>query len=314
VRQAGRRTLPPDGSPSEPRRTPCLAGAAPLACAALLVALGGCCGGGKSGPPADTALNTAVSSGRQSLIYGRPTQSAEQYGRAFTLALARDDAAAIGDVGFDLAVARLAAGDPRGALQSVQRTRAALALRDTPGFAELDLVQAVALHQLGRDGEADSFAARAEQTAGDPQTRAKAATVRGLVAYHRGDAGAVRQALARIDATEAGIRPKPKTPNPDWQADRAELAARLALLEGRPEEAVELALQSADIRRLQLQYRGMDSMLEFAAYAAERAGRPDQAADLRAQANESLHAQQATGTTQPAARRHPAPPATPAPK
>lgn len=273
-----------------------------------VVMLAGCGGHGPTGPPADTALETAVSGGRQALGYGRPGQSVEQYRRAFTLALARDDAAAVGDVGFDLAVAQLADDDAQGALESVGRTRSALSLRSTAGFAELDLVQAVALHRLGRDWEADQLAAQAELAAAEPGTVAKAATVRGLVAYDRGDVAGLAQALTRVDRAEAAIRPKPKTPDPDRQADRAELAARLDLLEERPDDAAGLALRAADIRRLQLQYREMVSMLGLAALADERAGRPAQAAALREQASQSLDAQRATGATGAAGRRHPTPP------
>ncbi len=242
------------------------------------------CGGGHHAPapPEDTALAQAARSGRQSLAFGRPKQAVEQYRHAFTLALARNDAQAIGDCGYDLAVAELADGAAMPALQTSLRTRAALQARATPAFAELDLVQAAALHRLGRDGEADALAARAQSTASDPATVARASYVRGLVADARGDQAGVAAALAGFG--------QPKQPSLDWQADHDELTARLDLLRGQYPQAADLAQRAAEIHRTQLDYHDMADNLALAAVALRGAGLPGQAADLYLQAGQSAAA------------------------
>jgi hypothetical protein len=244
-----------------------------------LLLLAGCGGHHPAGAPEDAALAQAAHSGQQSLSFARPEQAVRQYQQAFTLALARNDAQAIGDCGFDLAVARLAGNDAAGALRAALRTRAALAARAVPGFAELDLVQAAALHRLGRDGNADLLAARAQATANDPATRAKASYVRGLIAAAHGDQAGIAAALAGFG--------QPKRPSPDWQADHDELSARLALLDGQYRQAALYAQQAADIHRAQLDYAEMADNLALAAQSMRPAGALREAADLYLQAGES---------------------------
>lgn len=261
----------------------------PLAGILLLAA----CGGGHHAPapPEDTALAQAARSGRQSLAFGRPKQAVEQYRRAFTLALARNDAQAIGDCGYDLAVAQLADDAAMPSLQTSLHTRAALQARAAPAFAELDLVQAAALHRLGRDDEADALAARAQATARDPATVARASTVRGLVADARGDQAGLAAALAGLG--------QPKQPSPDWQADHDELAARLDLLRGQYLQAADLAQRAAKIHRTQLDYHDMADNLALAAVALRGAGLPGQAADLYLQAGQSAAARGDVASAKP---------------
>ncbi len=263
-----------------------------LASALLAVLQTSGCGGPRPTPPPpqDEALRQAARSGRQSLSFGRADQAVAQYRRAFALALARDDARAIGDVGYDLAVAQLA-GDAGGglgaaaALRTVLRTRDALAARASPGFAELDLAQAAALHRLGRDGKADPLAARAQATASDPATVARASFVRGLIADARGDAPGILAALATLDGLG-----RPARPSPDWQAAHDELVARLDRSRGRFRDAASAAQRAAALHRAQLEYRDMAALLAFAADAQARAGAPAEAARLYLQAGESAAA------------------------
>jgi tetratricopeptide (TPR) repeat protein len=250
--------------------------------AAVLLLLAGC--GGRAAPdaPQDSALALAADSGRQSLEYRRLKQSAAQYQEAYTLALARNDVQAIGDSGYNLAVVQLADNDAAGALRTALRTRAALAVRAAPEFAELDLVQSAALHRLGRDAEADGLAARAQASAASPATRTRASYLRGVVADARGDAAGLAAALAAFG--------QPKAPLPDWEADREDLTARLALLRGQYREAAAHAQRAADIHRTQLDYRAMAEAVVIAARAMQRAGSPQDAANFYLQAGESAAA------------------------
>lgn len=240
--------------------------------------------GGHAGPsvPVDSTLEQTASSGRQALDFDHPAQAVQHYQHAFALALARNDAGAIGDCGYDLATAQLADRDPLGALQTAERTRTALAVRSAPSFAELDLVEAAALFRLDRADEADRLAANAQSTAQDPATVSRASMLRGLIAYARGDEAGVAAALSAFGA--------PKHPSPDWQADHDALAARQAMLRGEPADSARLAQQAADIQRTQLHYREMAESLAFAGDALHRAGQPIQAADLYLQAGESAAA------------------------
>ena len=267
---------------------------APLALLAAILLISGCAGHRPPAPPQDQALQQAARAGRQSLTFGRPDQAVAQYRRAFTLALARDDAPVIGDVGYDLAVAQLAGDDAGGhaaaaaALQTILHTRDALAARAAPGFAELDLAQAAALHRLGRDPEADPLAARAQATASDPATVVRASFVRGLIADARGDVPGILAALDRFG--------QPKRPSVDWQAAHDELVARLDRSRARYLDAAAAAQRAADLHRIQLRYRDMAALLAFAADAQERGGEPAEAARLYLQAGESAAARADTAS------------------
>ena len=248
----------------------------------MLLLLAGC--GGRATPdvPQDRALALAADSGRQSLEYDRLKQSATQYQHAYTLALARNDVQAIGDSGYNLAVVQLADNDAGSALRTTLRTRGALAVRGAPEFAELDLVQAAALHRLGREAEADVLAARAQASAASPATRDRASYLRGVVADARNDAGGVVAALAAFG--------QPKAPSPDWSADREDLLARLALLRGQYRDAAAHAQRAADFYRTQLDYRAMAESVVLAARAMQRAGAPQEAARFYLQAGQSAAA------------------------
>ena len=249
---------------------------------ALFVMTG--CGGRRTAAdvPEDRTLAQATASGEQSLEFGRPKQAVSQYRDAYSQALRRDDVQAIGDAGYNLAVAQLADHDAAAALRTASRTRDTLAARALPTFAELDLVESAALHRLGRDSEADALAARAQATAADPATIARASYIRGLISDARGDAAGISNALAwfgRLKSASLG-----------WDADRDDLTARLDLLDGRYREAAAHAERAADIHRTQLDYRAMADTLVLAAEAMQRAGSPQDAAGLYLQAGASAAA------------------------
>ena len=189
---------------------------------------------------------------------------------------------AIGDVGYNLAVAQLADHDAAAALHTALRTRDALAARSLPAFAELDLVQSAALHRLGRDSDADALAARAQATAADPATIARASYIRGLIADARGDAAGISDALAWFSRLKAV--------SSDGEADRDDLTARLDLLRGRYRDAAAHAERAAATHRAQLDYPAMADTLALAAEAMQRAGSPQEAADLYLQAGASAAA------------------------
>ncbi|MBB2206328.1 hypothetical protein [Gluconacetobacter takamatsuzukensis] len=257
--------------------------------AALLLALAAPvlagCGGGKAAPTSDAVLDQAMDAGHQSAGLERLTVAEAQYRLAGTRALARDDAPAIGDAGYNLAVVQLAQDRPADALSTIAATRAALAVRGHAGAdAGLDLTQAAALHRLSRDEEAGPLAAGAMASA-DPAIAEQASLLTGLIADSRGDRATLAQAVAHL------AHPRPVAAK--WQADEDELQARMRLAQ-EPAAARDLAVAAADLRRQLVDYRGMARALTLAARAAGQAGDAGGAAALSLQATQSLHAQSAS--------------------
>ena len=248
--------------------------------APLLVLVG--CHGHPPAAPSDAALAQAAHSGREALQFDHPGQAVTQYQRALQLALARDDVAAVGDLGYDLAVAQIAGNQPAAALETTRRTRTALRARGGAGFAELDLAQAAALYHLGQDLPADTLAAAAQADAADPATVIQAITLRGLIADTRGNTGGLAALVAALG--------EPKHPTPQWQVSHDTLSARLDLRRGDFGAAVASAQSAAAVQRQQLRYADMAQSLALAARAAAAGGRLSEAADLYLQAGESAAA------------------------
>ncbi|MBB2202998.1 hypothetical protein [Gluconacetobacter tumulisoli] len=254
--------------------------AACLTIAALSVALTGCGGSGVTAPR-DEALDQSMDTARQAADLDRLPVAEAQYRQAGIRALARDDAGAIGDAGYNLSVVQLAQDRPADVLSTVAATRAALAVRGRDGGdAELDLVQAAALHRLSRDAEAAPLAAGAMDAA-SPGIAEQASLLTGLIADGRGDRAGLSTAAGHLTHTH----PVPAK----WQADEDELRARL-LLPSDPGQARRLAEHAADLRRQIVDYRGMARALTVAARAAGQAGDAGSAAALSLRATQSARA------------------------
>jgi tetratricopeptide (TPR) repeat protein len=259
---------------------------------AVLLVLAGC-GGGKSedeGPPTDQRLEQANRAGTRALAMNQTKEAIKQYRAALMLAYERDDAAAIGDVGYNLAVAQLSAGATTEAAHTVREVRAELDRRRQAPPPELVLVQAAAAYRLGAGDEAMALTQEVlARSPLPPETATRAWYIRGAVAADRGDAQGLAQALAAI----------PPSTQPDQEADRHELAGRAALLFGASDRAAAEFEQAADQRRLALDYRGMARALSFAGDAVLRQGRTEAAAILFLRAGRSalLQGDTATGRT-----------------
>ena len=72
------------------------------------------------GPPPDRRLEQTNLAGTHALALNQTAEAIKQYRAALTLAYERDDAAAIGDVGYNLAVAQLRAGSAADAMRTVR--------------------------------------------------------------------------------------------------------------------------------------------------------------------------------------------------
>jgi hypothetical protein len=244
----------------------------------LLALLLAGCGGTAPDPaaaPTDETLQRATHAGH--LAYGleRNEEAAAQYQAALKRAHERDDLEAIGDSGYNLAVAELRANAPDRALGVVRATRIELERRGRKPFPALLLVEATALYRTGAVPEAD-IAAQRIQRGEDADAAARATFLRGLIADERGDEAGVAAAAAALN----------KTTIPSLEADSVELAARLALRRGDPERARKHAARAAELRQATLDYRGLARALSVEGAAAERSS-DKAAADLFLRAGRS---------------------------
>ncbi len=250
-----------------------------VAAAVLALLLAGCGGTAPvdEGPPPDRRLEQANQAGTRALALNRPAEAIKQYRAALAIAYERDDAAAIGDVGYNLAVAQLRAGAAADAARTAREIRAELERRRQPPPAELVLVQAAAAYRQGSAEEALAAADEVLARSPSPEAAMRAYYIRGAVAADRGNAQGLAQALAAI----------PASGKPDQEADRLELSARAALLAGSNAQARREFELAADQRRLALDYRGMARALSLAGETAVREGDSAAAAVLFLRAGRS---------------------------
>jgi tetratricopeptide (TPR) repeat protein len=257
-----------------------LARAAAL-CAVLLAA----CTGSDSReppPPSDPGLEGEWRLARYALQEGQTRQAVVLYERVLARAYARDDAGAIGDVGYESALALLRDGEPRQAAERARQIRLELERRGADVFAELFLVEAVARYEAGEAEPARvaAEAAIARARPDDPATRARANFILGLLAADAGDADGAARALR--DMGEPAQDP--------LRADAQELRGRWLMLQGRAEAARPAFVEAARIRRELRDYVGMATAMAAGAAAAEAAGDGAGAADLYYRAGRSAAA------------------------
>ena len=255
------------------------------------------CGGSPAdpGPPPDQKLDAANRAGTQALSLGMPAQAVRQYKQALARAYERDDAEAIADTAYNLALAEIRSGDPKAALSTTRTTEAELRRRQVAAPAELLLVQAAAAY---RAGDLTTAASAAEQAltlkARDPDTAPRAWFIRGLVAADRGDSATLAQAIAALPAAASAKQAA------DLQADRQELVGRAALLDGRAADALAAFEQAAANRQQAIDYRGMARALAQAGEATLKLGQSAEAAVfyLRAGRSSLLQGDSAAATPQ----------------
>jgi hypothetical protein len=244
---------------------------APLLC--------GCAGGQQPATREDPILRLHADAANSAMALDRTQEAIGQYRQAFGRAVARDDYAAIGDYGYDLAVAQLLANQPKEALATIRVTRTELTRRGPPSFPALDLAEATADYRLSERKKSDAVAAEVEAS-GDPASAAGAAFIRGLIADDDADAVGLDDSIARLRQPTLSSQ----------QADLAELLARRDLRVGLFAVAAAEAERAADLRRDILDYRGMGRALGVAADAEARAGDPEAAAAFRRRAAQSTAA------------------------
>ena len=255
----------------------------------LALLLASACNGSRKAPaPDDTMMRQDAHAASLALSLERPKEAVAQYKLALERALARDDAVAIGDYGYNMAVAELAGNQPDAALATVRMTRAELARRGAASFAALDLAEATACYRMGDEATSDRLATQVEM-GGEPVAAHRAAFLRGLIAVDMNDGAGLDRAITRLGGATL----------PDEQADLAELVARRDIREGTFAAAVEPAAHAADLRRDTLDYRGMARALAVVADADALAGHARLAANYYMRAGQSAAAQGDAATALP---------------
>ena len=187
------------------------------------------CGGSApetGAPPIDEMLQRQTHAGQLAFELERNEEAAAQYRTALSRAQARDDPDAIGDTGYNLAVAELRANAPDKALADARATRIELERRGSEPFPALLLAEATALYRTGAATEADRAAQHIQQSE-DADAVARATFLRGLIADDRGDEAGLTTAADALTTAKT----------PPFEADSAELSARLALRRDDPARA-----------------------------------------------------------------------------
>jgi hypothetical protein len=256
----------------------------------LAFALGGivtgCSSSSKTPTPEEQAADDREFSAlrrlaRSAFENGQYGQAVTLYERALTRAFARDDLPAIGDLGYESALALLRDGHPDQAAKRASETAAELTRRGQAPFPALTLVEAAALYAAGK---ADNAIRAAELTRDDPRsdapTRARATYILGMIAADKSDRTALDRALSSLGTPT----------DPSLRADQQELLGRSRLLAADPTGAQTAFETTINLRRDTKDLTGTARALAFAGQAAADGGRTADAADLYLRAGRSAQA------------------------
>jgi tetratricopeptide (TPR) repeat protein len=234
-------------------------------------AFSGCASSSKVNDAAahDELLGRYNRSALQAFESGRFDQAAVLYRKALDRAYIRDDFEAIVDAHYNLAICLTNQRAYEEALDAVKQAETELTLRNRGVQFDLLLLEAT-LHYYLKDADS-AHAVTDEVLAADPEApaliRSKAFYLRGLIAAQRGNAQALREAVASLG--EPALT--------QLMADRYELEGHLAAAEKNWPAAVDAFDHAADLRREDLDYGKMIDTLALSARACEQAGELPQA-------------------------------------
>ena len=243
-------------------------------CAVVCLCAWAGCGGARQVksdmPGTDREYDRYSRMARVAFENGQNSQAIEGYKKALVRAYITDDLNAIVDTRYNLAVCHLRQGHYPDALENVEKAQQELLSAGRPVSADLLLVQAVALYHNGTPGRVWQISEEilSVQPAPSPETLPRTHFLRGRIAADRGESEQLR-----LEITALG---EPSVPG--LRADRIELIGRLAMLEGRWDDAVTTLDQAARMRASNRNYRPMATALATAAKACERGQRPEDGA------------------------------------
>ena len=255
---------------ARPSRNRCMLGLCVTVCLCIWAGCGGSRQVKPDMPGSDREFDRNSRIARMAFENGEFSQAIEGYKRALARAYVTDDLNAIVDTRYNLAVCHIRQGNYPDALENVEKAQQELLSAGRPVSSDLLLVQAVALYYVGDFDRAWQVSEEilASKPAPSPETISRTHFLRGRIAADRKDAAQLHQEIVAIgDPSAVGL-----------QADRLELVGRLAMLDGRWDDAVAALDRSARLRAVNRNYRSMATVLATAAQACERAQRPEEAA------------------------------------
>ena len=226
----------------------------------LSLGLAGCAGKGSesAGPTLQQSLDRAA---RLAFDKGQYAQAGTLYQSALQQALLADDAIAIIDARFNLALARSNLGEHEVAREQLILAEAERVRRGLPLDPPLLLLEATILY---RDAQPDASLIVLDRvfslTSDNSPVGRKAHFLAGLIAADREDLPALQQHIAALETAEAD------------RADLLELQGALAAQQGAQPRAYAFLDEAAELRGLSRDYRGMTRILARMGEVAAKAG------------------------------------------
>lgn len=222
------------------------------------------------GPGYDANLARLNRSARIAYDNGQLEQAANLYRQALDRAYMRDDRDAIVDARYNLAVCMLGLRSYDKALVLLRQAKIELARDRQRISADILLLEATILYRAGEPDEAWQITDRILTEFDSPPAMVKNKThyLRGLISQQRGETAQLGRELNALT----------KSSDPGMHADRQELTGRLAMAEGRWDEAIEAFDDVVRLRREKLDYAEMSQALALGADACHKAGKHSEAA------------------------------------
>jgi tetratricopeptide (TPR) repeat protein len=235
-------------------------------------------------PAGDENLELLNQAARRAFDRGRIEQAEAIYRRALERALVRDDANAIVDARYNLAVCLMKLDAHADVLQLIGQAETELSISDQPRLADLLLLKALLYYKTARPDDAwevtRHIMSMTHQTA--PDVRSRTHFLRGLIAAEREDMVQLRDEIAALGDPR----------NPILRGDLMELNGHLAMGEQNWSAAVKALDGAVVLRRETLDYAAMAKVMALAAEACNKAGKTTAAAQrfLRAGRSAGLQA------------------------
>lgn len=233
---------------------------------------------------ADEVLGLNDRAARLAFQQGQYRQATRLFREVLADAYKRDDLDAIVDAQYNAAASHVKIREYDPALELLISAKGELSRRGRALPDDIGLLESTVLYRQGDRDRAATVAQRIAATS-TGQAGKRAQFLLGLIAADRGNTADLRAALAHLGGSS----------DTRLQADRAELAAYLHLLEGRYDRASAAFLEVAARRTADSDYRGTMRSLAAAGESDERAGRIGDAAGHFLRAGRSAAAQEENG-------------------
>lgn len=242
-------------------------------------------------PGADQNLERFNNAAWQAFDKGKFEQAASFYRMALERALVRDDADAIVDAQYNLAVCLMKLNSQAEAMQLVRQIEAELALANRSKLTEVLLLKAMLYYKSAEFEDAWQVTQQILSLTPKPPQLIGGRThfLRGLIAIERGDIDQLREEIVALG----------KPQNALLRGDLAELTGHLAMAEQDWSAAVQAFDEAVMLRRMAIDYQGMMKNLALAARASEKAGNIKEASQRYLRAGRSAALQGDYDTAKP---------------